>query len=429
MRIAIADQTNLVFSDDFRDGWRWGFERIGCEVRTIDCSVMARNVSSRGPYSSKGWRAAGKQIAQNIIKWNPDLVWCHHGRYIANDPSFLSTLQQAKIHTAVYLCDEPYECGETLKISPQFDTVFSLDPCTVHAHAMQTRKENVFYMPPAVNTERFRMPNLDEKDPHALFLGNASLVPRPAFLKPVEEHFGAERVKVMYWRSTGKGARGWIGLDAYPELYRKAMFGLNVHRNPSMDERCFKRRAVGRRARTIVGLEPASPPKQWGTGFWNEYDLPAAHVNPRFFEMAASGCLVISDSTRSELARLFPMAPRADDAAHMIELLDYFGDNVQDRNQIVHACFSLISTRHTFAHRAAEILLRCGLISATEVSRYTSLGEPRDWLTHQDFTQHGVASSLGQTGHCERYDPRTGVSQMPASGKVNADGSLHVASP
>jgi hypothetical protein len=154
-RVVIADDAGLIYSDDWRRGWLAGFKAIGCKVTVFDISQLRRTVTSpyaAGPFSARGSMIASA-LAENIARAKPDLVWCHHGRAASND-FFLSKLRRQGIRTATYLCDEPYEVGETARYSPKFDYVFSMDWMTVETHKNArplVRRSDVFYLPPCAD--------------------------------------------------------------------------------------------------------------------------------------------------------------------------------------------------------------------------------------------------------------------------------------
>jgi len=444
MRVAIADDRNLIYSDDYRDGWVAGFSALGAEVKVVDISVLRRAMRHRAsPYSTRGQGQIIKAAAQNIAGMKPDLVWCHHGRS-ASHPTFLEVFKRAGIPTAVYLCDEPYETGETATYSPRFDYVFTMDPCTIETHRLsrKNREPNVFYLPPGVDTHRFvskpyfnAAGELRRKTP-TFFLGNADLVPRKDWLVPVEKAIEGADIRFFPSRNRGrpvaKGDPRWVGLDQHAALYSGCLVGLNVHRSPCITEDCFKMRVIGRSRHMPIpsGLKlAAAKPVEWGTGFWNEGNLPAAHVNPRFLEMAACGTLVVSDAHRSELRRLFPFAPQAQDPEHFLELVFYYLHHPKEAQEIGQACSFQISKRHTYRHRAAEVLTRVGLMAPGEGSHASSLGEPTDWLTTQDLEVLGVSSSSGPTGPFERWSPAFGKSWMQGSGRVSAASSTDAPTP
>lgn len=435
LRIAIADASGLIYSDDYRHGWVSGFTDIGCEVKVFDIGILTRMpMIKSGPYSIG---SAGKQaglVAKNLIAWGPDLVFCHHGRS-ASHPSFISQFRSRGIRTAVYLCDEPYECGETVKYAKEFDFTFTMDPCTLPLHSMARRgSERVFYLPPGVDINRFklfryasRQANITHIAP-VVFLGNATLTPRIPYLRGIEK--AIPDAEIRYWKTVGKHSSEWIPLEDHPKLYSRCVLGLNVHRHPAISQKCFKTRNMAKRnvgPKFPGGLVPiSSPPPEWGTGFWNDYNLPASHVNPRFFEFAACGTCVINDNSRYELFRMFPMAPRASDPERFVELALYYLDHKSEAEEIGHACYELVSRRHTYRHRAAEILHRVGLRGSIRGREFSSLGEPREWLTTQDLGVLKVSPLSELTGHCEPFEPRTGTALIRKSGGPKLDGSLRM---
>lgn len=430
-RIAIADDSALIYSDDYRSGWKAGFHSIGCEVEVFDISILRKiGMSSMSPYRSRAMPGTAKSMAEQIAKWKPDLVWCHHGRAASNE-EFQSRLKRDGIRTAVYLCDEPYETGETARYSPRFDHVFSMDPCTVEAHRRSRKdRSNVFYLPPGVNTGTFLRQPYSGRKTSAFFLGNATLMPRPDWLKPVERV--VEGSDIRFFKTVGKSDPKWVNIKDHPSLYSGCIVGLNVHRDPGITLDCYKKRVLGRSKSMPVPegitLCRQAPTKE-GTGFWNDGNLPAAHVNPRFLEMAACGTCVVSDDHRSELTRMFPMAPRASDPNHFLELVLHYLQHPDEAERIGAACSYLVSRRHSYLHRAAEVLIRVGLMEQGMADRLSFLGEQAAWLSPQDCELLLARSSSDQTGRSERWSPAFGMSLISRSGSPSESFSLDVPTP
>lgn len=433
-RVTIADDAGLIYSDDWRKGWVSGFRELGCQVTVVDISQL-RRVTAGGPYSVRGSHIAAA-LGDAIIKTKPDLVWCHHGRAAGND-FFLSRLRRRGIRSAVYLCDEPYEVGETARYSPKFDFVFSMDACTVETHknarSFATRT-HVFYLPPCADDRHFKYATYENRKIPALFLGNPMLRPREEWLRLVEKKVPGTEIR--YWPQNGrpiaKGSPLWVPADKHPELYSQCIVGLNVHRHPGITKECFESR-IKKRPRTMVvphgAVLASKPPEKDGTGFWNDFDLPASHVNPRFFEFAACGTLVVSDDTRDEMRRMFPFSPVARDPNQFRELVGYYIEHQDEAQEIGRACCSLISKRHTYRHRAYEALTRVGLSRYVTEDRVSSLGVPEDFLTLQDFVQLKVKWSSARTGPSERWSPAFGLSWIRESGDPSRLDSLDAPPP
>lgn len=430
-RVVIADDSGLIYSDDWRNGWVSGFRSIGCDVKVVDVKPLRRAMQAvRSPYRTMAMPGTAKSLAREIAKFKPALVWCHHGR-AAGNLEFLSELHRNGIETAVYLCDEPYEVGETARYSPLFKHVFTMDLCTVDAHRLaRPSRKNVHYLPPCADENLFPVVGYSKRKVPVFFLGNATLVPRPAWLKPVERT--VDGADIRFFTTVGKRDAKWVSAGDHPNLYSGCIVGVNVHRDPSITADCFKRRVLGRGSamKWPTGMKaPTHRPKVWGTGFWNDANLPASHINPRFMEMAACGTLVVSDDHRSELARMFPMAPRAQDPDHFLELVHYYLAHPDEAETIGKACSSLISKRHTYAHRAAEVMIRCGFKESLPTDLRSSLGEPGDWLTPPASMLLAAKSSLDRIGPCERWIPQFGMSLTRTSGRVSDTTSLDVPTP
>jgi spore maturation protein CgeB len=439
MKVAIADDSALVYSDDYRSGWVNGFRGIDCEVQVFDIGKLRRSQHRFARYRvATTVTGLGRMIATNIASWKPDLVWCHHGR-AASDSSFILTLKKHGIPTAVYLCDEPYESGETALYSPMFDYVFSMDLCTLDLHRRaHDRPDRVFYLPPAADVGVFKQYpyfNKEEKLARAhksFFLGNGDLIPRRDWLEPLERVLN--NVDIRYFphrqpmgRPVAKGQARWLDTREHPLLYSDCVVGLNVHRSPWITKKCFDERCRVRRIPLPRGMGLCQKmPEHEGTGFWNDANLPASHVNPRFFEMAACGTLVVSDASRPELARMFPMAPRADDPAHFIELVSYYMDHVDEAEEIGKRCSMLVSRRHSYQHRACEALIRAGFKESRAGNLPTFLGVPEDWLNPQDLNAREVILSSEQTGRLGRWSPQYGMSLILPSGDPSEAMSIDV---
>ena len=132
VKVAFAEQSNLIYSDDYLDGWPWGFKQLGCEVRNWSIGGLIAAVRGpNSPYSTKGWAGLSRGIAREMAGWGADLVFVHHGRY---GQPLVGPLREFGIRTAVYLCDEPYESDESWRYAKLFDYVFTMDLETVDYH-------------------------------------------------------------------------------------------------------------------------------------------------------------------------------------------------------------------------------------------------------------------------------------------------------
>lgn len=424
IKVVVADDSRLVYSDNWRNGWLSGFKQIGCDVTVVDISKL-RDMSAGGPYSTRGGHYV-RGIADNIKQHRPDLVWCYHGRAAGNS-SFIQPFRTAGIRTATYLPDEPYECGESSKFSPLFDYVFTMDFCTIEIHEQARQaphRKRTFYLPPCADVNQFRYKDYSKRTVPAFFLGNPTLIPREQYLRAVEKL--VEGADIRFWPTKGipvtKLDKKWVRQEDHPLYYSSCIVGLNVHRAPGITKECYNRRVAHSKPRHTT--LPSAPPKHDGTGFWNDFDAPASHVNPRFFEMAACGTLVVSDNDRLELQRMFPYAPRARTPEEYVAFVLHYLNHKDEAETIGQACYYEISKRHTFRHRAAEVMMRVGLMDRLPENQLSYLGEPKVWLSPQDLPLPKGKSSSERTGLCDSWNPQSGLSLTRTSGSPSHRDSL-----
>jgi hypothetical protein len=311
-----------------------------------------------------------------------------------------------------------------------------MDCSTVDIHKNSRDRKNVFYLPPCADVDKFKYVDYGKRNIPALFLGNADLIPRRDWLEPLEKIVSGADIRYFPHRQpkgrpVAKGDKKWVGTKDHPALYSSCIVGLNVHRSPAITRECFQTRIVQRLRKPVPrGLTLCNEmPGKEGTGFWNDGNIGADHVNPRFFEMAACGTLVVSDDHRSELARMFPMAPRAPTPAKFVELVLYYLNHLDEAEEIGRTCSYLVSNRHTYLHRALEVLIRLGFKELREGDQRLFLEAPEDWLSPQDLPQRKATSLLERTGRSEPWSPQYGMSWTRQSGNPKGANSLSVPKP
>lgn len=438
-RILIADDKGLTFSGNYQRGWPQGFESIGCDVQIVDISALRGFGTLMGQQhaiyrmaKSVNPKLLGKNMSNRKGGWKPDLIWFHHGR-CGSQPQMLQAIHDEGVQTAVYLCDEPYESGETMHYARNFTHVFTMDACTVQGHRDARRnRENVWYLPPGAEFPFFsnKKRHADREVP-AYFLGNATLTPRPKYLRPIEKLVKDAQIK--FFKPTSKSSPEWVKLEDHPEVFNNARIGLNVHRDPRLDQTCLQRRVKGRPSKTFQHptLKLQKDPTGFGTGFWNEYDLPASHWAPRFMDMGACGCCVINDDYRSEIEREFDFVPQASNPEHFVELVLYYMTRPKEAEEIGCATAEKIRLFHTYSHRAAEVLIRTGLWDRLPPGRQSSLGEPQAFLTPQDSALLSLRSSSAPIGRSDGWNPVCGsalteMSTRPSvTTSTDVDGQFH----
>ena len=95
------------------------------------------------------------------------------------------------------------------------------------------------------------------------------------------------------------------------------------------------------------------------------------------------------------------MAPQAEDPEHFYELVRYYLDHLDEAEEIGRACSFLISSRHSYRHRAAEYdewFYRRGRYDHGE-------GKNRQWAAEVEEVRRLKARALGRNERARRLTP------------------------
>lgn len=216
------------------------------------------------------------ELPEKLKKFSPDLLFVVHGRRFVHHWKN----RFAKWKSAVWLLDEPYEVDDTSRFSAAFDIVFVNDPQTV------TRHRNAHYLPVAYDPHAHTY-KPGEPRPHIVgFVGGAN----PAREKMLAAL--AERQLLAYvvggpWREARLRALSLaanLPAEQIASLYRQTQIVPNVFRTAH---------------------------------HYNRSGVEAFSLNPRVYEAAACGAVVLSEY-RPELNERWPGAPSFQDADGLI---------------------------------------------------------------------------------------------------------------
>lgn len=221
---------------------------------------------------------AGVNVLERALRHRPDWVIVVSGMYF--HPDLFVLLRRAGMRVGVLLTESPYDIDSEMRIVPHVDIAWT--PERLAYQALNAVNEHVHYLPHAYNANRHHpdVPVPDDTPAHdVVFVGTGF----------------AERIELLErvnWDGIDFGLYGaWSLLGSrHPlrrflrdaeidnrravHLYRKAKVGVNLHRQ-SM--------GFGRDVPRITG---------------------AQSLNPRAYELAACGCVFVSDHRR-ELGDVF----------------------------------------------------------------------------------------------------------------------------
>ena len=247
-------------------------------------------------------------LDEKVRRFSPDLLFVVHGRRFSQ--RWKNTFKG--VRSAVWLLDEPYEVDDTARFSGLFDTVLTNDPATLHRH------RNAHYLPVCYDPARYFYHPGSARQYDIGFVGGYNPW-REQALAALAQRGMLSYVAGGSWRTPAVRALSLasnIPAEKTAELYRNTRIILNVFRT----EHHFNRQSI-----------------------------PAVSLNPRVYEGAACGALVISEN-RPEVSRICPDLPVFSSAEELCLTLEEMLRNPALFELARKACIRQLS-RHTYAHR------------------------------------------------------------------------------
>lgn len=248
-----------------------------------------------------------------VKEFSPDLLFVVHGRKFAR--RWPKTFRD--YNSAVWLLDEPYEVDDTSRFSGLFNTVFVNDPGTLLRH------HNAHYLPacydPGAHSYR---PGVERKY-EVGFVGGYNPL-REELLELLARRGLLSYVVGGPWRAPSLNP---LQLSANTPaaqtalLYRETKIVLNVFRT---------------------------------VHHYNREQIPATSLNPRVYEAAQCGALVISQN-RPELASLCPDLPAFETADELVDVLEELREDTSRYERLRRSCIRQLAA-HTYAQRLSTAL-------------------------------------------------------------------------
>lgn len=281
-----------------------GFQKIGIKVRAFHFhsrlkyhrqATTAMYETGVSPFKVDNITAAlmaGNDVLADVMRMDPDAVLVVTGGLL--DPEVPQILTDRGYPTFLLMTESPYETEIDTYLARRYVGCFSSDVLSVPEIKRTSGNPNIWYLPHAYNADIHKPPALVE----GKYISDAVMVgtgftERVDLLKQVPwEKLGCELRLYGTWHKTeGTPLRkywqtpeasndlmtGAINNDYVNQLYRGAKVSINIHRT---------------------------------TKFWNddpaleEHVTDAYSVNPRVFEVMASGGVLVTDY-RQELYDLF----------------------------------------------------------------------------------------------------------------------------
>lgn len=308
------------------------------------------------------------RLVEKVKEFSPELLFVVHGRKFAR--RWGTTFKNYK--TAVWLLDEPYEVDDTTKFSPNFNTVFINDPGTLDRH------RNAHYLPVCYD-------------------------PRSHFYKP-----GGERKYLTGF----VGGYNWQREEFLGELSRRGLLSYVIGgpwRKPSVRSLCLSGNIPATKTATLYQETKIVLNIFRITHHYNHELIPATSLNPRAYEAAQCGALVISEK-RTELDEVCPDMPVFETKHELVKIVEELLADPVRRERIRRACIRQLAAQ-TYARRLSTVLevaldrrkagTPCALISfaidkpqppaSVQVQRL-----PEMLATHWEY--HGHVTTINEDG-------------------------------
>ena len=287
------------------------------------------------------------QLNLSLIKqFKPDVLLVVHGTNTG--VRWIRLARTMGITTVLWVVEDPYEIdlhrGETVNA---YDLVFTNEKQAVREYT----RGRVFYLPWCCNPLIHKSLTVSEVYRSDLCIVGMGFGNRVQLLNAIAPAVKSLNIKLIGdWGSWGAelhpDLKRFVApvLDDFREVqkyYNGAKINLNIHRNP---------------------FEPPS---------FNRMSVSATSPNDRAFALAGCGSFQIVDQTRPDLWDCF--RPGRDmvgfsDETDLIRLINYFLDKPEKRREIGKSSQTNAYTRHTFAHRLAEVFKTVHLLQRNQAN-------------------------------------------------------------
>ncbi len=291
------------------------YKFLSCgDVFADGLSSAARSL--RVPQASAYWDDA--DLPDKIRRFSPDLLLVVHGR------NFCRRWRDAfnGVRSAVWLLDEPYEVDDTCGFSSSFDYVFVNDPATLSRH------RNAYYLPTCYDPARhYYRPGGVRK--HSVGFVGGQNTRREEILEALGRRGLLSYVVGGPWRTNHLQAltlSSNVPAGRTADLYRDTRIVLNIFRQ---------------------------------VHHFNRQSIPATSLNPRVYEAAACGALVVTED-RAERVQLCPDLPAFNSLEELASILTELLRDSARYDRIRRSCARRLA-RHTYAERlqtALDVIFR-----------------------------------------------------------------------
>ncbi len=339
-------------SEDVSDSIYRGFERVcgsehTCQFQTKSGLSFCRKLLSTWrifenkemPSHDDVTQLLSDPILRYVIQTQPDLVLVVHGANINTE--VIDCLKSAcpNTRTAVWLVDDPMQIDLSEELGKHFDYVFTNEKNAVKIHG----EDKAFNLPLAFNDEVFdidpaSIPDSLKKD----ILISGSIYPeRYDFIEELYEYIKSYDVSVV-----GKIIRQNI------EFTRESLKVRYTGHIVPLNE--MAHHMAG--AKICLDIPRRQDFSEYGRT--NTRNITASYLNPRIYETASVGSLILTSTERDEIKDFFEEDEYVtyndvDDCANKII---YYLENEEERKKIAEKAKLRVWQEHRYIDRAKKII-------------------------------------------------------------------------
>lgn len=278
-----------------------------------------------------------ENVASQAAQFRPDLVFVLNGMVFQTEQ--VNAIRAKGIRTAIWFTDDPYYTDVTHSIAVHYDYIFTLESNCITFY-QQFGCQYVYHLPFAADVNVFRPKHTGPQFHKDIsFIGTAYWKRVEVFEKLVP-YLSKKNVHISGW--------WWDRLPNYSLIAEK--IALNDWMSPEGTASYY----IG--SKIVINMHRSVDEDTWNSN--KKYKIPALSVNPRTFEISASGAFQLTD-VRQDLERCY--TPGVEIATYgsgndLVEKLEYYLEHEEERKNIALHGMSRSLRDHTYANRVSQIL-------------------------------------------------------------------------
>ncbi len=349
MKILLVHPGASVATQDVFGGLAEGLEAHGVELLLYS---LDSRITRAGAWLQNLWRKradktlakptpadvlylAGQGVLERALTYDVDWVIIVSGMYLLRH--WVQLLHKAHIPTGIVFTESPYDDGPQLAMAGDVDVCWTNERTSTRT--LRSLNPHTFYLPHAWSAARVTPPGPEPDVPahDVVFVGTL-------FQERVEA------LSAVDWTGIDFGLYGVHDLLGSRHKLRRYIRG---HETTSAQTAALYRRAT-------IGLNLYRTSK--GFGKTTQRVTGAESLNPRAYELAATGCFSISDY-RAEVPAVFgDSVPTFRSPEAITDLLRHWLADEQGRRHCVQRALAAVQ-QETWTHRAARILRQLASIA------------------------------------------------------------------